>query len=183
MEKQSTYHEIEQDLLKTNAFIEAAEAHGIMCGFICAGATSNDRHWLETILNPIIADDDKQLKSLTNIIDLYEQTVIAIQAMDLELVLLLPDDNQDLSIRAKALTDWCRGFLSGIALGSGTLNHTNADIQEIIMDLKAISKLDSRDIGDSNQEEEQFFELAEHVRMSTLLLHTLLQAPNELKPH
>lgn len=183
MEKQSVHHKIEQNLLAIDAFTDAAETHGIMCGFICAGANETDRHWMQTVLNPTAADDEEKLKSLTNIVALYEQTVTALQDINLELELLLPDDDEELALRVKALRNWCQGFLSGIALGCGTLKHTNPDIQEIILDLTEISKVDTRDIGESNEEEEQFFELAEHVRMSTLLLHTLLQAPNESKPH
>ena len=183
METQFTYSNIEQNLLAIDAFIEAAETHGVMCGFICAGANEKDRHWMQTVFNPIAADNEEKTKSLAEIIALYEQTFAALQDINLDLELLLPDDNEELTIRAKALRNWCQGYLSGIALGCGTLKHTNPDIQEIIIDLTEISKLDTRDITGSNEEETQFFELTEHVRMSTLLLHTLLQAPNESKPH
>lgn len=183
MEKQSTYREIEQYLLEIDAFTEAAETHGILCGFICAGSNETDRHWMQTILNLETAHDDKKSQALANIITLYEQSFFALQDINLELELLLPDDIEPLPIRARALSLWCQGFLSGIALGSGTLKHTDPDISELMTDITEISKLDTQKIKESNEEEEQLVELSEHVRMSTLLLYTLLQAPNYSKPH
>lgn len=183
MEKHYTYLKVEQDLLEIDAFTEPAETHGMMCGFICAGANEGDRHWMKTILNEAITHDPSKSENLARLIELYQQSFIALQDINLEIELLLPDDDQALSVRAKALTQWCQGLLSGIALGSGTLKHTDPDIQEIIADIGEIAKLDTTKIKGTEEEEQQFVELTEHVRMSTLLLHTLLQTPNNSKPH
>lgn len=183
MAKESAYLKIEQDLREVNAFTDAAETHGILCGFICSGANETDRHWMQTMLNPECIDDESKSQALANIVAFYEQQVSALQDINLELELLLPDDTIPLVKRATALAHWCQGFLSGIALGSGTLTHTDVDIREIINDLTEISALDTRKIKKSNEEESQLTELSEHVRMSVLLLYTLLQAPNQSKPH
>src|SRR5690606_19390950 len=61
---------------------------------------------------------------------------------------LLPDDEESLEHRATALGQWCEGFLAGYALRLGSSGQTpNAETQEILSDLVAISRIGIPDDG------------------------------------
>ena len=85
--------------------------------------------------------------------------------------LLLPDDSAALPVRTRALSDWCGGFLYGLALGG---IREDADlpetVREVMRDFYEISHAgfvtDAPDEGD----ETAYVEIVEYVRISVLLL-------------
>ena len=174
-----TFHDIDQNLSESEALVGAAEAHGLLCGYICAGSGENDQQWLDSVFDTEGEMPEQQHDTVNS---LYRDSFSALQHFDISFQLLLPDESYPLQERAEALTQWCDGLLSGVALGGGTLTK-NDDIKEIIHDLSEISQLQLDDIGESDEQQQQFFELCEHVRMSTLLLHSLLQTPTHNKTH
>ena len=161
-------HEETQAILHPLGF-SPAEVHGMACGFIC-GKISNRglSQWQHHLLN---VDED-----LASLDQLFEASQKQFAANNFTLQLLLPDDDSSLAKRTQALTDWCKGFLSG--LGEAQLHSKLYDdeaLQEVLRDLEQISQAQYENIEASAENEQDFFEVEEHVRLSALFVYTELR--------
>jgi uncharacterized protein YgfB (UPF0149 family) len=86
--------------------------------------------------------------------------------------LLLPDDEAPLSLRTEALSQWCGGFLYGLALGGfreGT--EMPETVSEVMKDFYEISHARFAYEATDDADEAAYMEIVEYVRMSVLLLH------------
>ena len=81
--------------------------------------------------------------------------------------LLLPDDENEVRVRAEALSEWCSGYLrSFLADGRPELDETG---NEAIDDMQAISNLEMDD-DDLDSQERSLFELQEYLRVAVQIL-------------
>ena len=164
---------VQQALEKLGATGDAAESHGTLSGLLINNASMAD--WMAHTLDDLPDKSDvlagEQLKVLNQ---LFEQTRKQISDEDFSLELLLPDESDDFGLRLLGLSTWCQGFLYGIG-ASGCIDQASLDeaSQECLSDLLEISKL-SYDAKDSDEAEQQYFEIVEHVRMATLILNESL---------
>ena len=90
--------------------------------------------------------------------------------------LLLPPDEASLPLRTLALSEWCGGFLYGLALG-GFRDDTNLPetVCEVMQDFYEISHAGFTSDPLDAADEEAYEEISEYVRISVLLLHDELQ--------
>ena len=124
-------------------------------------------------------DDVLSLKQLQILRQLFEHTREQLNIEDMSFELLLLDDTHDLAARLSSLSAWCQGFLYSIGVfGEDKMQSLDAQSQECLSDLLEISKLDHYEAS-SEETEQQFFELVEHVRMSVLMLNETM---NPLMP-
>ena len=124
-------------------------------------------------------DDVLSLEQLQILRQLFEHTREQLNIEDMSFELLLPDDTHDLAARLSSLSAWCQGFLYSIGVfGEDKMLSLDAQSQECLSDLLEISKLDHYEAS-SEETEQQFFELVEHVRMSVLMLNETM---NPLMP-
>ena len=74
-----------------------------------------------------------------------------------------------------AIAQWCEGFLVGFGTGSANTHDKDLSqgIQEALSDLAAISQVETPD-QDGDEEEDMFEQVAEHCRMSALMIYTEL---------
>jgi len=85
-----------------------------------------------------------------------------------DLVILLPSDDAPLFEQWFELTCWCAGFLSGLSETRGLIEQlAESDVGELIEDLSTISKTGS-DIADGEENERDFAEILEFVRVAVL---------------
>ena len=105
---------------------------------------------------------------------LFELTREQLNDEDLGFELLLPDESDDFAMQLLGLSAWCQGFLYGIG-ASGSIDQASLDetLQECLSDLLEISKL-GHDAEASDEAEQQYLEIVEHVRMATLMLNESL---------
>jgi hypothetical protein len=105
------------------------------------------------------------------------------QGTGLELNLLLPADEDDLGLRVAALAQWSEGFLVGFGTGSANTHDKDLSpgVQEALSDLAAISQVATPD-DDGDAEEDMFEQVAEHCRMSALMIYTELVMRHQGKP-
>jgi uncharacterized protein YgfB (UPF0149 family) len=125
------------------------------------------RQWLEEIVVTEVG-----LGAHGRILEMAaERTRAALEAGEMGLELLLPDDGAPLRERGQALADWCKGFLFGIGLAGAALHRAlSADAREVIGDLTELSRLDA-DEEDNEGSEAAYAELVEYVRVGVLLIH------------
>jgi hypothetical protein len=170
------YAELEDALQAAGAGCGAAESHGLICGMICAAGSSVKRGWMEQLLgegNTLSAAAQTVADMLAT---LYAGTLLKLNDGDLDLVLLLPADEQPLAMRSQALGQWCQGFLYGLALGGVTDDSRKpGNVTEIMHDFFEISNTRYDYESSEEAEEAAYQEIIEYVRMSALLCHEELQ--------
>ena len=167
-----SFAEIAAGLQEHNFVISPSEIHGQLCAYICAGENMNGVAWL----------DAKQMQSQQALfMQLYQSSFDKINKFAFDFQLLLPDDDEVLSFRARALGEWCQGFMAGI--GVANLDLASEDLSEEIKDallhIEIISEIDYENISIDNDDERAFFEVAEYIRLAVLMLHAHISGVDE----
>ena len=172
------FEELQSVLEQLEANVDAAEAHGTLSALLI-----DDKdfafwlgHTLQDLPDPGNVLAKEQLKVLKQ---LYDQTRIQLSDEELSFEPLLPDESEDFSHRLLGLSEWCQGFLYGIGVREGgTDNLLDEESNECLSDLLEISKL-AHDEEASDEAEQQYLEVVEHVRMATLMLNESLNPPKD----
>lgn len=160
---------------------DASENHGVLSGLLCAQGYARQDEWLARVrgeagevAEPDL-DDESLAQELAIVGALYEETTQCLNDTGFVFDLLLPEEDQPLTVRADALGAWCRGFLYGLGVG-GIEDHTVLpdDVREIIRDVAAISQA-SVDSGDET-DEAAYMELVEYMRAGITLVFEELEA-------
>lgn len=165
--------------LLANIFVEEgvkvvspAELHGLLTGHLAAGARLQPTVLLQTACELMDINSFAQESSKVALIDLYNASCSALESIDLEFEMLLPDDDDEISIRVEALGRWCQSFLSGFGLyGKHTDASLSAEAKETLNDLGQIAQI-SADLEDLDENENDLMEVQEYVRMAVLMLFT-----------
>lgn len=165
--------------LLANIFVEEgvkvvspAELHGLLTGHLAAGARLQPAVLLQTACELMDINSFAQESSKVALIDLYNASCSALESIDLEFEMLLPDDDDEISIRVEALGRWCQSFLSGFGLyGQHTDASLSAEAKETLNDLGQIAQI-SADLEDLDENENDLMEVQEYVRMAVLMLFT-----------
>lgn len=175
---------LDEALFKVNAMMGAAEAHGVLCGILCARGSIELSEWIDHVLgdqeqgNALLHDTVHQLS------ELHRMTMEQINDDFGQFNLLLPDDDDDLVDRTEALADWCQGFVYGLAAGGiSEKSELPIDTKEILLDFIEISRAghgetetdDDDDLIATEEDEQAFVEVVEYVRTAVLLVNEELQ--------
>jgi uncharacterized protein len=89
----------------------------------------------------------------------------------------LPDDTEALSERVSALGEWCGGFLQGLAVANpASIQSLSEDAAEIVKDFTEITRAEFGSDEESDEDEQDYMELIEYIRMSALLINEELRA-------
>jgi len=154
----------------------ASEAHGMVSGTICAAGKTSSGLWLEYLLG-----EDNTLSAAANdcgdlLSSLQSELLRQFNDDAFGYELFLPPDDVSLSLRTEALSQWCAGFLYGLALGGFRDDVDVPDnVAEVMKDLYEISR--ARFVYDKTVEADEvaYTEIVEYVRMSGLLVYEELQ--------
>jgi yecA family protein len=178
----NSFHDLDDTLRRAGAACDAAEAHGTLCGALCAGLDS-DGPWLEHILDEATGTPEALRRCREALTALRDSTHGQLAGGSLEFAPLLPDDELGLADRTDALSEWCQGFLFGIGLGGDRLKFEELaeESTEILKDMTQISQAGFEG-EDSEEDETAYAEIVEYVRMGVQLLYEELQAPAEIAP-
>lgn len=179
MEKLPNYEQINNALLESRIFLEAAEAHGLLVGLlICNPQTSADT-WVT-----IVAEDADIWKNLsieiqTEFEQLREITSVQLNDPDFNFELLLPNDEELLAERAHAIGLWCKGFVAGVEYHGNYLGElmdkAQEDVEEALGDLQSIAEIDYN-IKAFEEHEKSLTSVIEYVRVAVLLMQRELSS-------
>ena len=154
--------------------------HGALTGLACSGVVVDQATWLVRLSDCL---EDIELAEHEAVLSALQTWVNGELADgDLGFQLLLPDSEEFLSVRTRALARWSDSFLYAF-IASGV--KLTPEDREILEDMAAISQVDD---GESPEDEEQsmsalnnpedaesnerdFFELCEFVRMAAMDLY------------
>ena len=161
-------------LLTSNGHpVSPAELHGLLLGRSCAGAGFDADGWLADAAHLLEVDPVDNVRNA--LIGLQEMVKGELAGNDITLVLLLPGDDEPLAERAKALGQWCQGFLDGFGMVVGNAP-LSAEAMEVLQDLSAIAQVQSG-LEESEDGESDYMEVMEYLRVAPLLLFSECAKP------
>jgi uncharacterized protein YgfB (UPF0149 family) len=165
---QVTFPEIVRALTELRSSVPAAESHGCLCGALCASNDYRVERWLEEI----VPDAEESAERTEPLKRLYDDTVRALRGQDMEFQPLLPDDEASLEERARALGQWCQGFLYGFGTGGPAAKQKlPANVDEILRDLTQIGRASVALGADDEEQEQAYADVIEYVRVGVQLIH------------
>lgn len=170
------FERITESLNHAGSLSDPSEAHGLLCGLLCADNAIGSEVWLKQIMSSaaegrVLAREDRD-----TLLGLFASTSQQLDEPGLGFTLLLPDDETPLSVRADLLGHWCQGFMFGLGLGGVQGGPKTPDeVREFLDDLSAISQagFDADEAGD--EDELAYTEIIEYVRIGVLLVNEILQ--------
>lgn len=178
------YGEIAACLGDGVAGASAAEAHGTLCGLLCAAAGDLPEAWIENSLAD--AHDSAAAPSVADhqrLGDLYKATLEALQGAQMDFRPLLPDDSEDLIARIDALASWSQGFLYGLAVrGLKDFGDLEGEVREFLDDLIQITRAEPDEDSDSETNEAAYTEVVEYLRVGVQLVYEQGQSGVDTPP-
>ena len=179
MATSSVNHQIESVLLSYNTIMSVAEVHGTLSGMLCADIGAEIDRWLAEVFDDEAGDINGEDRMI--LVAFFDETRNWMDGTYFDFEIALPDDDTPLNQRTAALSDWCRGFLFGFGLSFGSQqDHWPSDCKEILRDIAEISRIDTEE--ESEENEEAFMELNEYLRVGIQLIHSELQSTSEKPP-
>jgi yecA family protein len=174
--------ELEELLYRIDASMGAAEAHGALCGMLCARGTVELSEWVDHVIGEQEQGSDLLHDVVHKLSELHQATLDMINDASGDFKLLLPDDDDSLPERVEAIAAWCQGFIYGLAAGGiQQESELPEDAEELLKDMVEISRA-GHDVDDggneaANEDEDEvaLMEIEEYVRMGVLLIYEELQ--------
>lgn len=150
--------------------ISSSELHGIMCGYLCAGASHQGEDYLRALV--INNKDETTRAAALAMFNVYIHSQQQIARMDFEFKLLLPDDHEPLLNRARAFSEWCEGFTQGMDTAGASYEHFEDDeeAQDILQHLQEFAQLDYESLDVDEDDEKALMEVCEYTRLAVLRL-------------
>jgi uncharacterized protein len=174
--------ELEELLYRIDAAMGAADAHGALCGMLCARGTIELSEWIDHVIGEQEQGNELLHDVVHKLSELHQSTLEMMNDATGEFKLLLMDDEDPLTERVETLAAWCQGFVYGLAAGGiKEGSELPEDTAELLKDMIEISRAghDVDDAGveesDDNDDEEAYMEIEEYVRMGVLLIYEELQ--------
>jgi len=164
-----TYEELQQWLERSGSHCDAAEAHGMLCGYAVGGAGFRPADWRSYLGPEPAAGDGAEWDARLE--RLYRGLREGLADPELGFSPLLPGDGTGVAARAAALGRWVQGFLLGLGLGGvrrSQLEH--GDAAEVMRDLAALSRAGDYAAEEGEESERAYAELLEFLRTAVLLL-------------
>jgi len=177
--------QLEGLLFDVDAALGAIEAHGTLCGMLCAQGATEAPQWMLHVLGEHEKSSAALKQAGERLLKIHQLSVEQMNGVEAEFELMLPDDDEDLEARVESLGIWCQGFVYGLAIG-GIKEDTELpeDSKELILDILEISRAgyvadDEAEIAIAEEPDEDdevaFMEVSEYVRMGVLLIYEELQ--------
>ena len=163
-----THADLEAALKRMDITVDAAEAHGWLCGALCVREGYGAMQWL----GELAADAGGETDSTPDegLGRLSAQTLEAFRSVEFEFAPLLPAEDVPLRNRVAALAAWSGGFLYGIGTGSSDQDLAKAGVVgEYLRDLADIARAELEPGRSDDAGEDDFMELFEFVRAGAQL--------------
>jgi uncharacterized protein YgfB (UPF0149 family) len=168
------YDELDAALRRCGSHWGSAQSHGLLCGRLAVHGSDGAGSWRDQVLESLDPTDALRAECEIMLDELFQQTwrQLAERLSDFEL--LLPADADPASVRARALADWCEGFLHGLV----SETHSEAvrkrlgkePLSDMIRDMLEMTRAT---VGGDDEEttEAAYAELVEYVRVAAQLAY------------
>lgn len=147
---------------------DASEYHGALCGALCVRMPAD--------IDPLqllerVGGEPSVPETRSPLLSLRDATLRELADPDSGIRLLLPEDDLPLAQRARALGQWCEGFLLGLASRGGlNLRQASPEVREVVEDLTQFTRAEFDEGDNAEVEEEAYAELVEYVRVGLQLV-------------
>ncbi len=169
MSSEIDIEQITRSLAQVSSEFSASEAHGILCGLLCAKGNIDLHEWLQNVAPEPAAGDLLGLEGKQLLKQFFMETIASLADNNLKFYPLLPDDESPL-ICLEAIARWAQGFLMGLSLAG--IQITSAfpdDVEDFIETMVSISDADSYELAEDESDEKAIVELIEFIRIGVLL--------------
>jgi uncharacterized protein len=173
---------LEQRLAALGGPAGAAEAHGMVCGLLCAGADEVERRWFAELFPEDLEAEPLAQDCREDLHRLLLATRDELEGPGLGLRPLLPADDTPLGGRAQAVSDWCEGFLYGLGLAGMAQERLTAGGREALRDLAQMTHIDVERLETDEADEEAYAEIAEFVWVAAMLIYHDLATRENIRP-
>jgi uncharacterized protein YgfB (UPF0149 family) len=164
------FDDLDQAFAHGNAPVDPAEAHGSLCGALCAVPGYRFEHWLDEVLPDAGRAGGARVRQLLQAV--FDETAQALGGGEMEFAPLLPDDESALDGRVEALAEWCSGFLYGLGAGKlPSLADVPGEVGEVLRDFTEIGRAAVGGADTEETNEAAYTELVEFVRAGTQLVY------------
>lgn len=175
MELSELYPELERQLTTLNAEMAATECHGVLCARFCVELRPDPADWVHEVIGKQDSNNLQVAACQESLAYLYHHTELAFHAALEGFVLLLPDENKELSVRLQALVDWCSGFVSGLGLiGLQIDDDLDPTVKELVQDFMEMTRMEV-DVDDIDENEAAFTEIEEYIRVGVMTIGLTLR--------
>ncbi|HHT9887525.1 TPA: UPF0149 family protein [Legionella pneumophila] len=165
------YDDFVQSISVLALTMSGSELHGIMCGYLCAGADSQGEAYIRALLNN--KKDEQSRNALLSMFSVFSISQQQMNNFDFEFEMLLPDDDESLITRAQAFSEWCEGFTQGLTIaGVGMEQFYEEESQDALQHLIEFAELDCETLEVGEEDERALMEVSEYTRMAVLRLHS-----------
>ncbi len=157
-------------LLEQGHEVSPAQIHGCLSAQLAVSSTKEVEAAPVVLQKALAIDVYGELAE--QVMKLHALIAQSLADEDYGYALLLPDDDNELSLRVQAMGQWCEGFLSGFALVSESGEALLGDTREIIEDVTAITEASLDEDADA-ESEGSYMELVEYLRYCVMNLHAM----------
>jgi uncharacterized protein YgfB (UPF0149 family) len=151
--------------------LSPSELAGMIHGLLGHGFVIETGRWQQQMSEFLTAGDllpDPALEGLEQLIAFSQKDY---QPDSFSIDLIRPEDDYPLEQRAKAIGEWCQGYLTGYGLvPNKDGKELEGESKEALQDLGEIAKIDFEMSEPDEEMEKAFMTVCEHVKMSALLL-------------
>ncbi len=174
----ASYESLSEALVPLQLPVSISEVHGLLCGYLCAGAIEQGESYIRALMHHKKAAGSRD--ALLALFSVYAISQQQINNYDVSFNLLLPDDECSLRLRAQAFSDWCEGFMQGLITAGIEMGHFHdEDAQEALEHISEFANLDCDSLAMDNDDERALVEVTEFTRMAVIRLHTDLMIARE----
>lgn len=175
-DRQPDFESLSRVLAAAGSSLSAAEAHGVLAGVLAAAPPGRrePRRWRDLILESGRAAEDEAAdeRAASLLATLAAGIERQLAGRGFEFELLLPEEDADLETRVRALAEWCRGFLLGLAAGGAKEVHKlPGEAGEALRDLIQIAEVELGEGEGGEAAEQALAELVEYVRAGVQILY------------
>lgn len=154
--------------------VSASFVHGMMCGYLCAGADTQAESYLRALLNN--KKDEQSRKAMLAMFEVFSISQQHINRFDFEFQMMLPDDHESLLLRAKAFSEWCEGLTQALTFsGIDATRFEEEEAQDAFQHLIEFAELDYESLDVDEEDERALMEVSEYTRMAVIRLHSDLK--------
>jgi yecA family protein len=164
------YEPLNQSLHYVGALMNAAEAHGLLCGMLCIRQGFSIEECFKHIMSQVAYEDGLATECQQQLTLLKNYTVAKLNSATDEFQLLLPPEDTDLAERVQALAGWCEGFSFGLGIAGIQTQSLSADAEEFIKDTIAISHLAPVKQA-TEAAEADYIQLVEYIKVGVITLY------------
>jgi uncharacterized protein YgfB (UPF0149 family) len=166
MHSRVAYDDVARALAARGSSVHPSEAHGCLCGALCARRDYSTAELLEEVV-----PDDGDRSDDPVLAALLVESAGALAQPDLEFQPLLPED-VEIETRVEALASWCQGFLYGFgSAGTTGRGALPGDVDEVLADVARIAQAGAPGTDPLEEEENAYAELVEFLRAGVQLVY------------